>query len=1245
MIPRVSVVIPTYNQEQYISVALESVLNQTYQDFEIVIVNDASSDHTLDQILKFNDSRIRLFNLPHNQGESAATNHGIAQARGELIAILHSDDVYVPEKLEKQVNFLDRHPEVDAVLSYPEMIDSQGNPLPPKKSVLQTVFIQRNRNRFQWLNYFFSKDNCLCQTSCLVRKRCYDQVGLYDQRFRQLPDFEFWVRFCLKFNLYIIPEKLVRYRFHQSNISAVKPENIIRHTFEVSQILKHYLCTEVYNHFTEIFPNGLKTGEIIHPNLAPFLLARQALTLTRQTHQCFGLDIIFKLLENPETADQLKQYYSFQVSDLHQLTGKFDIFKRISPQKQQSQTNPSTLKISNLLVRPESDLQSPLVSLIIPTYNGSAFLAEALESASSQTYSNLEIIISDDASTDNTLEIVQSFQRRSSLPVSILSHPNYGLVKNLNFCINQAKGKYIKFLFQDDLLEPNCLTEMVKLAQQDPEIGLVFSPRRVFISPDSESNFYCQAARKGVKDLEQKWSSLKPIQSGQELLSDSNCFEGIINKIGEPTTVLIPQTVFQKIGKFDPNLHQLLDVDMWFRIMGHYKVGFVNQVLSSLRIHSGQQTQNNISIGQNIKDYQTLYYKMIFDSVYDFLRPELKIKVFKKWLNQSPELLTLTGILIERYYQNSLEDSTLNYLCLLRKILAQQWLQLPVEQLQQHYFGDWGKTHKALINSGIRQESLTHSEEIFINQITQKLTPGLPQTNALNFVLAAMLYRPAFLLPVFYKKAAIPQYFLPDFLKFLLTPVEIIQNPEEIQKWLQFMQDLLDYISSNLNSVQFEKFGSYIATIYTQVANAAPVKLIPDSVPLLNLLKNRANLIEYYLQTNSHEIDYIFSGKTSNLPQKTLGIILDEFGYNWETFAIIPILKKIDCTEFQVVLYNFKIENDMLPKLCLTDAHRVKQLPQSLTEAVQQIRQDNLDLMIFGSDVTERATLMCQLALHRLAQVQVRLGDVPITTGMRHMDYFILGDLTASQTTTQEHYQEQLVTLSGSGVCWSYPAQFPAASVQPTRKSWGGTAQSVILMVSGKIEVIAPQMRQTWVNILTHLPQAILVFSPFVSNISSHSVHFFLKQMRSQLRQAQLDPKQFVMLKPLTHLADFKNCLTLADLYLDLFPTHATGAVIEALLAGVPTIVQEGQMPRSRQSAAILRELKIPELIAPNEESYIEITVGLGTHSTQRQHYRQQIQQNIQNHPPFLDSQAYVTQVSAALQQILQQKPTQQDVG
>ncbi|ERT03813.1 glycosyl transferase 2 family protein, partial [Lyngbya aestuarii BL J] len=263
--PRVSVVIPTYNQATYISQAIDSVLNQTYQYFEIIIVNDGSSDQTVDKILENNDPRIRLFSFEQNQGESVATNYGIQQARGELIAILHSDDVFVPQKLEKQVLFLDQNPQFQAVLSYPQLIDSQGKNLPPSNSFLDKVFIQKNRTRFQWLNTFFSKDNCLCQTSSLIRKDCYSQIGFYDARFRQIPDFDFWVRFCLNYELYILPEALVNYRVHQSNISGIKPETIIRHNFELSQTLKRYFCLEVYRNLLKIFPDLLDVGEQLEP--------------------------------------------------------------------------------------------------------------------------------------------------------------------------------------------------------------------------------------------------------------------------------------------------------------------------------------------------------------------------------------------------------------------------------------------------------------------------------------------------------------------------------------------------------------------------------------------------------------------------------------------------------------------------------------------------------------------------------------------------------------------------------------------------------------------------------------------------------------------------------------------------------------------------------------------------------------------------------------------------------------------
>ncbi|MDY7021360.1 MAG: glycosyltransferase, partial [Cyanobacteriota bacterium] len=370
--PRVSVVIPTYNQEAYISQAIDSVLQQTYQDFEIIIVNDASSDCTVEKILEISDSRLRLFSFKQNQGESAATNYGIQQASGEFIAILHSDDVFFPQKLEKQVNFLESHPQYHAVLTYPQLISDRGEVLPPSNSFLSRVFLQPNRTRFQWLEYFFRKDNCLCQTSSLIRQACYQTVGFYDPRFRQIPDFEFWVRFCLQYELYILPETLVKYRVHQSNISGIKPETIIRHHFELSQVLKRYFCQAVYQNLLAIFPNCLESGEQFEPSLADFLLARYALKIKRAPHQYLGLDTLFNLLADPEKAHLIQKYYQFDASDLGNLTKSYDIFNLKNLDSQ--------LPINSIDSPSKNPQKSPLplVSLIIPTYNGEAFIAEAL---------------------------------------------------------------------------------------------------------------------------------------------------------------------------------------------------------------------------------------------------------------------------------------------------------------------------------------------------------------------------------------------------------------------------------------------------------------------------------------------------------------------------------------------------------------------------------------------------------------------------------------------------------------------------------------------------------------------------------------------------------------------------------------------------------------------------------------------------------------------------------------------------
>ncbi|VXD21542.1 Glycosyl transferase, family 2 (fragment) [Planktothrix serta PCC 8927] len=866
--PRVTVIIPTYNQEQYIVEAIDSVLTQTYQDFEIIITNDGSSDQTLQRIQEKSDPRIRYFSFDQNQGVSIAANHCIRQATGELIAILDSDNIFLPDKLEKQVNFLDDHPQFDAVFTYAKIIDKYGNPHGGKEAQFEQLFTQENKNRFHWLNSFFYADNSLCNTSVLIKKKCYNTIGLYDPRLRQLHDLDFWIRLCLKSEIYILPEPLVLFRFHDSNISGLKSENIIRHSWEVSQLLSHYFSPEVIQNFTKIFPQQQRVKTSITPEDIQFLIAKLALNVQRPSHQYFGIHTLYQLMNHVQTAEYLEKTYAFKYTDLIHLAGIHDAFQLMSnrklkhnlkiTQKQleavQNQNQILQQKLDTVSIKTESKLNPscPLVSILIPTYNGEGFLSKAIQSALDQTYPNLEIIISDDGSTDETVKIAKAFQENSLIPYRIITHSKYGLVKNLNFCIQQAQGKYLKFIFQDDWLEPKCIEEMVNLAEQDPEIGLVFSPRQVVIDPHSKSDLICQSAYKGAINLHQKWSDLKPIQSGQDLLSDPNCLIGGLNKIGEPTTVLILKQVFEELGGFDFQLQQLLDVDMWLRIMGRYKIAFVDQTLSYLLIHKQQQTQVNIAQQENYKDYERLYLKLLQDSSYAFLNPSLKRMILQKALLNSEFYLKLIKNLLNQYQENP-RDLILDNLQLVRQTLVQYWLTLTPRELETQYPHKIRPIYQLLLTSNVVDQEVGEQEQFWIEPLEERLNQGLYSCDLIPNLMGIMLYKRAYQLPFIYENAVIPKYFFPEFIAWLFSSVDFFKTQEYVEQYIDFQENLLAYIINNLKTdSSASELWIYVAQSYLQYSRLTSEYLTP--INLQKIYEYRNKIIDFLVQ-NSKDND------------------------------------------------------------------------------------------------------------------------------------------------------------------------------------------------------------------------------------------------------------------------------------------------------------------------------------------------------------------------------------------------------
>ena len=344
--PKVSVVMASYNHEKYVAETIESVLSQTYQDFEFIITDDGSPDGTVDVIKRFDDPRIKIFCFPKNHGVCVAMNNCIKEAKGEYIAVINSDDAWMPDKLEKQVNFLDKHPENGAVFGYVQFIDDEGNDLGYAHHY-NRIFIQPNRTRFEWLRHFFESGNCLCHPSILIRKQCYNDVGFYDERFAQLPDFDFWIRLCMKYDIFIMPENLVKFRLCQSqgNASGNTPKNSSRVTLESAQILKNYLRAEVFDDLVNIFPLTENINELglsrkikeVEKDIAPFFIAMLASRDNRHAHKYFCFDVLYQMYSNKEIAQKLREQYSFDFSNLVNLAWEQDIFGIVALEQVQSQ--------------------------------------------------------------------------------------------------------------------------------------------------------------------------------------------------------------------------------------------------------------------------------------------------------------------------------------------------------------------------------------------------------------------------------------------------------------------------------------------------------------------------------------------------------------------------------------------------------------------------------------------------------------------------------------------------------------------------------------------------------------------------------------------------------------------------------------------------------------------------------------------------------------------------------------------
>ena len=323
--PKVSVLLSSYNHAAFLRESIDSILNQTFSDFELIIVDDASSDDSWQIIQSYHDPRIKAVRAEQNTSARLYESF-FHTVKSPYLAVAHSDDAWAAEKLQKQVDYLEAHPEMAACFTLVRVIDEENRTLSFGEHAFAGLFDKENRSRTEWLSFFFREGNCLCHPSVLIRSTAYADYNLSPRGLTSLPDFYIWVRLAMHASFFILQEPLTIMRAHgDENTSAATKENGYRLQIECYQAIFPLFRQLSEEDFLAVFPEAMAYVKQ-EGFLQDFAYAQILLSDGRKFAQLYGYDLLEDLFKSPETEKALQALYGYGLSDFGRQKKENEIF-------------------------------------------------------------------------------------------------------------------------------------------------------------------------------------------------------------------------------------------------------------------------------------------------------------------------------------------------------------------------------------------------------------------------------------------------------------------------------------------------------------------------------------------------------------------------------------------------------------------------------------------------------------------------------------------------------------------------------------------------------------------------------------------------------------------------------------------------------------------------------------------------------------------------------------------------------
>ena len=1189
---RASVVITCYNYGKYLRDCVRSVARQTFREFELIIVNDGSTDDSLAVaracVQELPALRISIVDQPNSGQPALARNAGIRQAKGTFILPIDADDQIAPDYLSEAFKVFDANPAVDLVYSDSLFDDGKSR-------------VRKIPGRFEPKALSAANQLVYC---CVYRRAIWEKIGGYRDNVRGYEDWDFWLAASLAgARAAYVP--CVGLLYNDKN-SGVYSQTVAHHQTRTAQVMLNnptgYSAGQLQR------ARALLDGAVVSqqapaasvPNLVSVVipcyqqaqyLAEAVASVVAQTYTHWEIIIVNDGSpdETSATAQALMRKYAPRkirliekpnggLADARNAGIRFARGTFILPLDGDDKIAPTFLAKTVAVLE-----GNPGVSI---AYTDWVYFGAHTTQRAALDYDFERLCKKENLFTCTALYRKVAWEAVGGYNTNMTRG-----VEDWDFWIGCGEKGYTGQRIPEPLFYYRA-KEVSMIHTLQPHLPVMFA--RIILN--HPSLYGAEAVRLAQKRFDA--AQLPP------------------PKVSSPGEEWLPPTT--TLGDFQKTIAQ-----------------------AEALVREAKFTDAIALVERALESAPTAECATRAREILDLLRAEVKsapsaqipAAAGDEELFGADEVAGIQQI-IDAYGGTPTDSHLRHQLVELQQGLMNFLVTAAMGKLEGHFRGSLGQVFRAMLKSGLASEPASEESTAQRAVLDEAIAAAVAAEGAFDVrpVLARMLCAPAHRGVVTVGLEKIPAWLLEDYLGYILFAPAVFVAAGEAEEYRAHMLTWSRTIRQMARTRPGDGLTNKVAQTFAMKVSYIPLYFSNSNTR--ELAENRAAIMEYVLSRNGATIDAKLPKRPKSRAKIKVGYVNAHFGAQTETHVTLPTLR-LDRTKFEICLFALAGNPGPIEDYSRSLADSFTLLPPNYHQQVKVIRDAALDVVIIGTNVTAVSNAVSLIALHRLAPLQLASYCSPVSTGMRHIDGYLTGSLNDCAG-LQAHFSEKLQFCEGPPGCLDYTVEGSGSGRRFDRASLGFAPDEVVFVNAAACYKILPEMQETWAKILSAVPKSRLLLLPFNPNWSSA---FPVKQFERTLTEAcarhGVSRDRFVLAQSLPSRADVKALERIADVYLDTFPFSGSISVIDPLELGLPPVVQEGATHRSRMASALLREIDVPELITHDEAAYIALAVRLGSDSAYRRGLSRRILDAMARGPKFIDAAAYGRGLSDLLETLV----------